>query len=149
MHLGRVKLIKLPVDKSGMTQFDQEMRLFEEIKSKYKPIEGYHLVLDLVAYRNGKEILFKFKLGSEVYRILVNTKYACGNLDCVIITFSNRKIVSLNSKYAYLRYDLDKTDLLEFEDRTVNHHNIKRTLRQQAELLVYELNNPKPQKPIC
>ena len=81
-----------------MTQFDQEMLIFEEIKSKYKPVEGYHLVLDLAAYKNGKEILFKFKLDSEVYRILVNTKYACGNLDCVIITFSNRKIVSLSKE---------------------------------------------------
>lgn len=133
-----------------MTQFDSETLLFEEIKNKYKPIKGYHLVLDLDAYRNGKEVLFKFKLESKVYEILVNSKYACGNKDCVIITFNKKKIATLNSKYAYLMYNLDKLPILqEFEDRTIKPNKFKRTLQQQTELLIYELCNPKPDKPVC
>lgn len=55
-----------------MTQFDEEMKFFEEIKNKYKPVEGCHLVLNLDTYKKGKEIIQRFKFDSEEYFNLVN-----------------------------------------------------------------------------
>lgn len=132
-----------------MTKFDQEMKLFEEIKNKYKPVSGCHLVLDLDAYKKGKEILFKFEIGSETYRISVNSEYASGNKDCVIITSNNKKSILFESKVLYLRYCIDKNLILEILDKTPNPHNLKRSLQQEMALLVYHLNYPKPEKPAC
>ncbi|MEK6627396.1 MAG: hypothetical protein AABY53_02125 [Bdellovibrionota bacterium] len=132
-----------------MTKFDQEMKLFEEIKNKYKPISGHHLVLDLDAYKKGKEILFKFEIGSEPYRILVNSEYASGNKDCVIITSSDKKRILFESKVLYLRYCINKKLILEILDKTPNPYKLKRSLQQEITLLVYNLNYPKPEKPVC
>lgn len=133
-----------------MASFDREMFLFEEIKNKYKPIEGYHLVLDLDAYRKGREILFKFEIGSEVYRVLINTKYANGNKDCVIITSSNnKKSILYDSEILYLDYSIDKDLILVICDKTPNPYKLNRSLKHQMELLAYDLTHPKPMKPAC
>ena len=49
-----------------MTQFDHEMKIFEEIKNKYRPINGFHLVLDLDAYKEGIESISKFEFASDL-----------------------------------------------------------------------------------
>ncbi len=102
-----------------MTRFDQEMKLFEEIKNKYKPIEGYHLVLDLDAYKNGLEILHRFSYDSDEYLNFVNIESHEKNL------------------------------LLEFEDYSPNPYKLNRTLKHQMELLIFDLTHPKPSKPVC
>lgn len=131
-----------------MTPFDQEMTHFEEIKNKYSPVDGFHLVLDLAAYKVGREILFKFEAGSEIYRLLVNSKYASGNQDCVIITsINNRKSLLFESKVLYLYYCLDKNLILEFFDKSPNPYKLNRSLKHQMTLLAYDLAHPKPIKP--
>lgn len=132
-----------------MTQFDYEMELFEEIINKYKPIRGCHLLLDLDAYKQGQEILTKFAIGSDEYHKVVNIEYNEKQKEKVIITSNIKNGISYNSKILYARYDCNKRQIVEFEDLTPNPYKLKRTLEQQMELLVYELNNPKPSKPIC
>ncbi len=132
-----------------MTRFDQEMKLFEEIKNKYKPIEGYHLILDLDAYRKSKEMLFKFKIGSEVYRLLVNSKYANGNKECVIISGNVKKTIVFDSKILYLEYDFDRNVIVDFFDKAPNPYKLNRSLKHQMKLLVFDLTHPKSEKPAC
>lgn len=132
-----------------MTQFEREMQLFEEIRNKYKPIEGYHLVLDLDAYKQGEEILLKFEFDSDEYLNLINIESYDKNKEIVIITSNTRNSILYNSRILFARYDLDKNQLIEFQDLTPSPYKIKRTMAQQMERLVYDLNNPKPRKPIC
>lgn len=132
-----------------MSLFNKEMKLFEEIKNKYKPVEGCHLVLDLDAFKAGKEILFKFRVDSEVYKILVNTKYANGSKDCVIITDNGKKSILLDSQILYLDYSIDKNLILEFFDKTPHPYKLKRSLKHEISLLVHDLTHPKPLKPAC
>lgn len=132
-----------------MTQFDYEMELFEEIINKYKPIKGYHLLLDLDAYKQGQEILTKFVVGCDEYHKVVNIEYNEKQKEKVIITSNIKNGISYNANILYARYDCDKKQIVEFEDYTPSPYKLKRTLEQQMELLVYELNNPKPCKPIC
>ena len=137
------------VDESSMSQFDQEMKLFEEIKSKYKPTPGFHLVLDLDAYKQGEEIIQKFEFDSDEYLNLINIEHYDKNTEIVIITSNLGNSLHYISKALRIRYDYDKALLIEFEDYAPNPFKIKRTLKQQVELLVYDLNNPKPAKKIC
>ena len=68
-----------------MTQFDREMHIFEEIKKKYKPIDGFHLVLDLDEYKKGKEIIHKFEFDSKDYFNLVAIECREKNKEIVLI----------------------------------------------------------------
>lgn len=132
-----------------MTQFDREMLLFEEIRTKYKPIQGFHLVLDLDAYKQGEEVIQKFEFDSDEYLNLINVESNEKNKEIVIITSNIRNVMMYNSKILYARYDFDKKEVIQFKDLTPNPYKIKRTMKQQIERLVYDLNNPKPDKPIC
>lgn len=132
-----------------MTRFDREMRLFEEIKNKYKPLAGFHLLLDLDAYKQGVEILTKFDFDSDEYHKVVNIEYNEKEKEKVIITSNRRNSISMSSKFLYIWFDLDKNQLIEFSDLTPNPYKLKRTMVQEMELLVYDLNNPKPRKPAC
>lgn len=132
-----------------MTQFDSEMLLFEEIKNKYKPIEGCHLVLDLDAYKQDHEILTKFEFSSEEYHKVVNIEYNEMEKEIVIITSNGRNTMLYSSKILFARFDFDSKDIVELQDLTPNPCKIKRTLTQQMEQMVYDLNNPKPRKPVC
>ena len=132
-----------------MTEFDYEMELFEKIISKYKPVKGYHLLLDLDAYKQGQEILTKFVVGCDEYHKVVNIEYNEKQKEKVIITSNIKNGISYNSKILYSNYDCDKKQIIEFEDYTPNPYRLKRTFAQQMELLVFELNYPEPCKPIC
>lgn len=132
-----------------MTQFDREMLLFEEIKNKYKPIEGYHLLLDLDEYKKGKEILTKYEYDSDEYFRVINIEYNEKEKEKVIITSNKRNSISMTSKVLYIWFDLDRNQLIEFQDLTPNPYKLKRTMRQEMELLAYDLTNPKPRKPAC
>lgn len=132
-----------------MTQFDHEMKLFEEIKNKYRPIKGFHLVLDLDAYKMGKEIIHKFRFDSEEYLYFVNVERHEKNIEIVLITSNIMNTLHYFSKALRVRYNYDKELLLEFEDYAPNPYKLNRTLEHQVELLVYDLNHPKPQKPVC
>lgn len=132
-----------------MTQFDQEMKIFEEIRNKYKPIIGFHLVLDLDEYKKGQIIIRKFELKSEEYRKLVNIETYEKNKEIVIISSNVRKCLQYDSKSLFLMYDYDKNIVFEFFDKAQNPKNLKRTMRQQIDLLVFDLTHPKPDKPIC
>lgn len=132
-----------------MTQFDREMKIFEEIKNKYKPIAGFHLVLDLDAYKEGEEIITKFEFGSEEYFYLVSIERHEKNKEIVLISSYAMNTMHYFSKALRARYDYDKDLLLEFEDYAPNPYKLNRSLRHEMELLVYELTHPKPDKPAC
>ncbi len=132
-----------------MTQFDQDMKIFEEIRNKYKPIKGFHLVLDLDEYKKGQTIIRKFELKSEEYRKLVNIETYEKNKEIVIISSNVRKCLQYDSKSLFLMYDYDKNIVFEFFDKAQNPKNLKRTMKQQIDLLVFDLTHPKSEKPIC
>ena len=132
-----------------MTQFDQDMKIFEEIRNKYKPIKGFHLVLDLDEYKKGQTIIRKFELKSEEYRKLVNIETYEKNKEIVIISSNVRKCLQYDSKSLFLMYDYDKNIVFEFFDKAQNPKNLKRSMKQQIDLLVFDLTHPKPDKPIC
>lgn len=132
-----------------MASFDQEMKLFEEIKNKYKPIEGYYLVLDLDAYKRGEEIITKFEFDSYEYHQAVNIEAHEKNKEIVIITSNRCNSIHYNSHSLFVMFNFDKNLMLEFFDKTPNPYRLNRTLRQEMELLAYELNHPKPKKPAC
>ena len=132
-----------------MTSFEQELILFEEIKNKFKPIKGYRLLLDLDAYKYGETILTKFELNAQNYHQIVNIEYNEKEKEKVIITGNKKNTIMYRSKILYARFDYDLGQLIEFQDYTPNAYQLKRNLKQQMELLVFDLNNPKPIKPIC
>ena len=132
-----------------MTQFDQEMQLFEEIKRKYAPIAGYHLVLNLTAYKMGQEVIYKFRFNSEECNSFVNIERYEKNIEIVFITSNIMNTLHYISKALRVRYNYDKNLLLEFEDRAPSPRKLKRTLKHQMELLAYDLTHPKPMKPAC
>lgn len=132
-----------------MTQFDQEMKIFEEIKNKFKPIKGFHLVLDLDEYKKGQAIINKFEFKSEEYRKLVNIDAYEKNKEIVIISSNGGNCLQYDSKSLFLMFDYDKNIVFEFLDKAQNPFKLKRTLKQEMELLVYELTHPKPDKPVC
>lgn len=107
------------------------------------------MVLDLDAYKQGVEILTQFEYDSDEYLRLINIEYYDKQKEIVIISSNKGNTVMLNSKILYVEYDCDKKEIIELQDFTPNSYKIKRTLTQQMELLVYDLNNPKPAKPIC
>lgn len=53
------------------------------------------------------------------------------------------------SKFLYIWFDLDKNQIIEFRDLTPNPYKLKRTIKQEAELLIYDLQNPKSRRPPC
>lgn len=132
-----------------MTQFDQEMQLFVEIKNKYKPIKDFYLVLDLEEYKKGKDIVSKFSFDSEEYLRLVNIEAYEKNKEIVIISSNGTNCLQYDSKSLFLMFDYDRNIVYEFMDRAPNPFGLKRTLQQQIDLLVYDLNHPKPDKPVC
>jgi hypothetical protein len=132
-----------------MNSFEKEFILFEEIKVKFKPIKGYRLLLDLDAYKCGETILTKFELDAENYHQIVNIEYNEKEKEKVIITANNKNTIYYESKLLRICYDYDKNEITELEDLTLNPYQLKRSLTQQIELLVFDLNNPKPQKPAC
>lgn len=132
-----------------MTQFDQEMLTFKEIIHRYKPIKGFHLVLDLADYKSGKESLGKYKFGCRKYRQYVNSECHEKNIDIVIITSNMGNQITYRSKFLYAKYCYDRNEFIEIEDPQPFKMKIKRTMRQEIELLFFELNNPQPIKPIC
>jgi hypothetical protein len=132
-----------------MTSFEKELILFEEIKNKFSPIKGHHLLLDLDAYKCGETILTKFELDAENYHQIVNIEYNEKEKEKVIITGNKKNTISYSSKILRIRYDYDKKQIIELEDLTPSPYQLKRTLKQQMELLVFDLNNPKPRKPAC
>ena len=132
-----------------MTALDQELFYFKEIKNKYSPIEGYHLVLDLDAYKLGKEIIKQFSFDSEDYHQLINIDFYEKNLEQVIITSNQGGCFLYHSKLLIVNYDYTKQYINHFEDLTPSPYKLKRTMQQQVKLLLFELNNPKPRKPAC
>jgi hypothetical protein len=132
-----------------MTSFEQELILFEEIKNKFKPIKGYRLLLDLDAYKYGETILTKFELNAQNYHQIVNIEYNEKEKEKVIITANHKNTIYYESKLLRICYDYDKNEITELEDLTPNTYQLKRTLAQQIELLIFDLNNPKPRKPAC
>lgn len=132
-----------------MTQFDQEMKIFEEIKNKFKPIKGFHLVLDLDEYKKGQAIIRKFELKSEEYRKFVNIEAYEKNKEIVIISSNGGNCLQYDSKSLFLMFDYDRDIVFEFLDKAQKPHKLKRTLKQQMDLLVYDLTHPKPDKPVC
>ena len=132
-----------------MTQFDQELKLFEEIKNKYQPIKNYHLVLDLDAYKIGKEIIHKFEFDSEEYFYLVNIEAREKNKEIVIITSNGEGFIEYDSNKLYLLYNYSKKLMQDFHDKTPNPYGLKRSLKHQMKLLVFDLTHPKAEKPVC
>ena len=132
-----------------MTPFAQEMKLFEEIKNKYQPIEGYHLVLDLDAYKVGKEIIHKFEFDSAEYFYMVNIEIHEKNKEIVIITSNGSNVLEYDSHGLFQVYNYDKNLIIEFFDKAPNPYKLNRSLKHQMELLVYDLTYPKPEKPAC
>jgi len=132
-----------------MTRFDQEMQLFEEIKNKYTPIAGYHLVLDLGAYKNGEIIILKFEFESDEYQKLVNIEIREKNKEIVIVTSNGSNVLEYDSHDLFLVYNYDKNTVIEFFDKSPNPYKLNRSLKHQMELLVYDLTHPKPKKPAC
>lgn len=132
-----------------MSLFDQEMKLFEELKRKYRPIEGYHLVLDLDAYKNGKTVINKFKFNSIEYHRVVNIEAYNKNKEIVIITSNGGNTLQYDSHDLFLMYDYDKNLVFDFIDKIPSPYKLNRTLKQQMVLLAYDLTYPKSKKPVC
>ena len=132
-----------------MTALDQELFYFNEIRNKYGPIEGVHLVLDLDAYKLGKEIIKQFTFDSEDYHQLINIDFYEKKLEQVIITSNMGGSFLYHSKLLIMGYDYTKQYVDLFEDLTPSPYKLKRTMQQQMKLLVFELNHPKPRKPAC
>lgn len=132
-----------------MKELDREILLFEELKKKYSPIQGFHLLLDLDAYKQGVEILTQYSYDSDEYFKTVNIDYNEKEKEKVIITSNKRNSISMTSKILYIWFDLDKNQIIEFRDLTPNPFKLKRTLKQETDLLIYELQNPQPRKPAC
>ena len=132
-----------------MTQFDQEMKIFEEIKNKYKPIKGFHLVLDLDEYKKGEVKIHQFKIDSEEYFNLVSIECFEKNKEIVLICSKAENTIHYKSKILRVRYNCDKDLLLEFEDYSPSPKKLNRTLKQQLELLAFVLTHPEPDKPLC
>ena len=134
-----------------MTQFDQEMKIFEEIKNKYKPIEGFHLVLDLDEYKHKREVIRKFSIDfdSADYFKLVSIDRNEKNKEMVLISSNTKNTLHYFSHILRVTYDYEKDIILEFEDFTPRPNGVRRSLKRQMELLAYELTHPKPQKPAC
>lgn len=132
-----------------MNHFDKEMKLFVEIKNKYRPIADFHLVLDVTAYKAGREIIHKFKFDSEECCYFVNVEKHEKNKEIAFITSNIMNTIHYISKVLRVRYDYDKNLLLEFEDYTNSPCKLNRTFKHQMELLAYDLTYPKPKKPAC
>lgn len=132
-----------------MTLFDQEMKYFEEIKNKYKPVAGFHLVLDLDAYKNGQESIQKFSFDSAYYFHLVNIDVREKNKEIVIITSNGGEFIEYDSHGLYLMYDCCKNPVLDFYDKTPNPYKLNRSLNHQMKSLVFDLTHPKAKKPAC
>ncbi|MEK6627684.1 MAG: hypothetical protein AABY53_03585 [Bdellovibrionota bacterium] len=132
-----------------MTQFDQEMKTFKEIIPKYRPINGYHLVLDLADYKSGKETICRYRIGSKKYRNYINVECHDKNIDIVMITSNKCNQITNRSKYLYAVFCYDQKVFTEIEDLSPSIKLFNRTIRQETELLFFELNNPQPIKPFC
>ena len=132
-----------------MTQFDQEMKAFKEIISKYRPVKDYHLVLDLADYKSGKETIYKYKIGSKKYRNYINVECHEKNIDIVIITSNKGNQITYRSQYLYAIFCCDRNEFIEIEDLRSSKRLFERTMKQEIELLFFELHNPQPVKPLC
>ena len=106
-------------------------------------------ILDLDEYKKGKVNINKFDFNSEEYRKLVNIEAYEKNKEIVIISSNGVNCLQYDSKSLYLMFDYDKNIVFEFLDRAPNPNGLKRTMKQQMDLLFYELTHPKPDKPIC
>lgn len=132
-----------------MSPIERELQFFEEIKAKYEPIVGLHITLDLDAYKAGKEVLYKFPMDSEEYQQL-NISFTVQEKERVTIgIYKNKGFIFYHGHLLHLRFDLEKNEIKEFCDLTPNPYKLNRTMKQQIELLAYELTYPKPRKPAC
>lgn len=132
-----------------MSPMEQELFYFNEIKNKYKPIKNRHLVLDLDAYKLGQEIIKSFEIGSEEYFQLINVERYEKKLEQVIITSNRYNSICFHSKLLIVEYNYDTNEIEHFEDLTPDPYKLNRSMKQEIELLLFELNNPKPRKPAC
>lgn len=130
-----------------MTNFDQEINLFSEIKNKYKPVAGYHLVLDLDAYRVGSEIILQFSFDSEDYFKFVNIEVRNKNKEIVIITSNGDGFIEYDSSKLFILYNYKINEILIFYDKTPSPYRINRSLKQQMLVLAHDLTYPKLKKP--
>lgn len=130
-----------------MTDFDQEINLFNEIKNRYKPVAGYHLVLDLDAYRVGREIILQFRFDSKDYFKFVNIEVRNKNKEIVIITSNGDGFFEYDSSKLFVLYNYKKKTMLIFNDKTPSPYRINRSLKQQMLVLAHDLTYPKLKKP--
>lgn len=132
-----------------MTQFDQEMKFFKEIKNKYTPIADFHMVLDLDAYKLGQEIIHKYRFDSEEYHFVVNIDAREKNKEIVIITSNGDGYIEYDSHNLYLMHNYRKNLILDLYDKSPSPYQLKRSLKHEMIVLAYELAHPKPEKPVC
>lgn len=132
-----------------MTLFDQEMEIFKEIISQYKPLKGYHLVLNLADYKQGKETLCKYKIGCDKYHHYINVECHDKNIEIVMITSNIHNSITYRSKYLYATFCYELNEFVQIEDLAPSKQVIKRSVQQELELLCYELHNPQTIKPDC
>ncbi len=123
--------------------------LFEKLKFFIEPIKDLAIILDLDFYRKGITQTYVFEIGTDEHDQFINA-YMCFNKRAFIQYVSARKtFVSMYSRNFSFYFDLEINELTEYVDSNVRPYFINRDIRQQAELLVYELNHPKPEKPDC
>ncbi len=123
--------------------------LFEKLKYLYKPIEGLAVVLDLELYKKGIQQVYVFHIESDIYYEFINSDMASTERETIIWTSLKNNFVTMYAKQIRLSFDLDKNELVDYENLNLRSHFIKLDIRQQAELLIYELNHPKLEKPDC
>ncbi len=123
--------------------------LFEELKFLYKPIQDVAIVLDLELYKKGITQVYVFDIKSSIYYEFINSKLASIYRETIIWTSLKKQSVSMYSKKLRISFDLDKEEIDGYENLNFRHHFVKLNMKQQAELLIFELNNPKPTKPDC
>ena len=123
--------------------------LFEKLKYLYEPIPNMAIVLDLELYKKGITQIYVFDIESKIYYEFINSDMASTDRETIVWTSLKNNFVTIYTKQIRLSFDLDKNEIDDYEDLNLRSHFVKLDMRQQAELLVYELNHPKPEKPDC
>jgi hypothetical protein len=123
--------------------------LFEELKYLYQPIVGLAVVLDLELYKKGIQQVYVFDIESEIYYQFINSEMASTYRETIIWTSLKKKSVTMYSKKLLIDFDLDSKSIYRYEDLNYRPHFVKLSIKQQAELLIFQLNNPDSEKPDC
>ncbi len=123
--------------------------LFEKIKYLYQPIDGTAIILDLELYKKGIRQTYVFDIESTIYYEFINSEMASTHRETIIWTSIKRKSVSMYSKKVIIDFDLESKSIDRYEDLNYRPHFVKLSIKQQAELLIFQLNNPEPEKPDC